>query len=168
MVRTPDTGAEGNATAAVMVDVPVDDRPFPDLLAAVAAQSRRIRRPTRALASRFVMATGLRLLPEPAVGWFARTVYGDRFFHAVVSNMPGPTATMTFVGEAMPDVYPILPVAPGTLLSLGALSWAGRLGLGVATDPALLDARALAEDLEAALLRLARGAAPHDTSAPVG
>lgn len=164
MVRTPDTGAEGNATAAVMVDVPVDERPFADRLAAVSAQSGRIRRPTRALASRFVMASGLRLLPEPAVGWFARTVYGDRFFHGVVSNMPGPTPTMTFVGEAMPDVYPILPVAPGTVLSLGALSWAGRLGLGVATDPALLDARALARALEQDLIRLA-GDLGDDTAA---
>lgn len=166
MVRTPDSSAEGNATAAVMIDVPVDDRPFADRLAAVAAQSRRLRRPTRALASRFVMATGLRLLPEPAVGWFARTVYGDRFFHGVVSNMPGPTATMTFVGQPMPWVYPILPVAPGTVLSLGALSWDGRLGLGVATDPALLDAGALAEHLASSLHRLAgRGVAAEDEEA---
>lgn len=161
MVRTPDTGAEGNATAAVMIDVPVDERPFVDRVAAVAAQSRRLRRPTRALASRFVMATGLRLLPEPAVGWFARTVYGDRFFHGVVSNMPGPTATMTFVGEQMPSVYPILPVAPGTVVSLGALSWAGRLGFGIATDPALLDAGALARSLAAEITRWA-GTAPSD------
>lgn len=168
MVRTPETGAEGNATAAVMIDVPVDDRPFPDLLRAVAAQSQRLRRPTRALASRFVMATGLRLLPEPAVGWFARTVYGDRFFHGVVSNMPGPTATMTFLGEAMPGVYPILPVAPGTVISLGALSWAGRLGLGVATDPALLDAGALAEHVATSLQRLAREVPTEEVSPLVG
>jgi hypothetical protein len=144
MVRTPDSVAEGNATAAVIVDVPVDGRPFEDLLLEVAARTRRLRRPTRAMASRFVMATGLRLLPEPGTRWFARTVYGPRFLHAVVSNMPGPTIALTFAGVGNPRTYPILPVVPGTPLTVGALSWSGVLGIGLATDPELLDAAAVA------------------------
>ncbi|MGH3411780.1 MAG: phosphatase PAP2 family protein [Marmoricola sp.] len=151
MVRTPDSSVEGNATAAVMVDVPVDGRPLDDLLADI---GRRLRRPTRALASRFVMATGLRLLPEPLVGWFARTVYGPRFLHAVVSNMPGPTPQLTHLGVPLHRVYPILPVAPGAMLSLGAISWTGVLGIGLATDPVLLDVDRLARYLDASLASL--------------
>jgi hypothetical protein len=138
MVRNPDTSAEGNATAAVMVDVPVDGRPLDALLAEIRRGTRRLRRPTRAMASRFVMATGLRMLPEPAAGWFARTVYGSRFLHAVVSNMPGPTPQLSFCDVRMPRTFPILPVAPGTALSLGALSWTGIHAFGIATDPELL------------------------------
>ena len=155
MVRTPDTTAEGNATAAVMVDVPVDGRPFHELLAEGGRRTGRLRRPTRAIASRFVMATGLRLLPEPFAGWFARTVYGARFFHAVVSNMPGPTEVLTFCGRGTHRTYPILPVAPGTPLAMGALSWTGVLGISLATDPALLDASAMAVRMHAMIEKLA-------------
>jgi uncharacterized protein DUF1298 len=154
MVRTPDSAAEGNATAAVIVDVPVDGRPFDDLLVEVAARTRRLRRPTRAMASRFVMATGLRLVPEPFARWFARTVYGPRFLHAVVSNMPGPTVPLTFAGVGTGPTYPILPLVPETPLAVGALSWNGVLGIGLATDPQLLDAAAVAQRLDATLARL--------------
>jgi hypothetical protein len=166
MVRTPDTGAEGNATAAVMVDVPVDGRPLPDLLATIRTRTGRLRRPTRAMASRFVMATGLRLLPEPCAGWFARTVYGGRFLHVVVSNMPGPTPDLTFCGLAMPRTYPILPVAPGTALSLGALSWSGIHAFGVATDPALLPVEQLVARMRATLAALDPGPDPGSGSDP--
>jgi hypothetical protein len=154
MVRTPDTAAEGNATAAVMVDVPVDGRPMDELLTEIGRRTRRLRRPTRALASRFVMAAGLRVLPEPAIGWFARTVYGPRFLHAVVSNMPGPTPQLTFCGLDMPRTYPILPVAPGTALALGALSWSGIHAFGIATDPALVDVDRLVARMAGTLDRL--------------
>lgn len=155
MVRAPDNGAEGNATAAVLVDLPVDGRPFDDLVAEVAVRTARLRRPTRALASRFVMATGLRVLPEPFTGWFARTVYGSRFLHAVVSNLPGPAEELTFAGVPHRRTYPILPVAPGTPLALGALSWAGVVGVGLATDPQLLDAGAFARHVDTRLQQLA-------------
>jgi hypothetical protein len=111
------------------------------------------------MASRFVMATGLRVLPEPLAGWFARTVYGARFLHAVVSNMPGPTPQLTFCGLDMPRTYPILPVAPGTALSLGALSWSGIHAFGIATDPALVDVDRLVVRMAQTLDRLDPGTA---------
>ncbi|MFI5694553.1 wax ester/triacylglycerol synthase domain-containing protein [Kribbella sp. NPDC051586] len=158
MVRTPDSAAEGNATAAIMVEVPVDGRPFDELLAEVSARTkRRLQRPTRALASRFVLATGLRIVPEPFAQWFAPTVYGQRFLHAVVSNMPGPTDRMSFAGVPHDRVYPILPLVPGTPLAVGALSWTGILGVGLATDPQLIDGPALAAHLHRALDGLRTG-----------
>ncbi len=144
MARDPDDAAEGNSTAAVMIDVPVDGRPFADLLAEIGRRTTRLRSPTRPLASRFVMATGLRALPEPGASWFAGTVYGRRFFHAIVSNLIGPTESLSIGGVPLEQVYPILPLAPGAPLALGALSWHGVLGLGIATDPRTLDADALA------------------------
>jgi hypothetical protein len=167
MVRAPGSGPEGNATAAVMVEVPIGPQPFEQRLAEVARSTAPLRRPTRALASRFVMATGLRLLPEPWTAWFARTVYGRRFLHAVVSNMPGPSGRFTLAGAAMAQVYPILPLAPGAPLALGVLSWDGSLGVGVASDPEVLDATALAAHLETAVrdLELATTAADADERA---
>ncbi|MFC6159882.1 wax ester/triacylglycerol synthase domain-containing protein [Kribbella jiaozuonensis] len=157
MVRRPDSAAEGNATAAIMVEVPVDGRPFDELLTEVSARTKRLQRPTRALASRFVLATGLRIVPEPFARWFAPTVYGQRFLHAVVSNMPGTTEQMSFAGVPHDRVYPILPLVPGTPLAVGALSWTGILGIGLATDPQLIDGPALAARLNQALVRLRTG-----------
>lgn len=151
MAHNPLGTAEGNATAAVMVDLPIDGRPPGELLSAVAERTRPLRTPTRALASRFVMARALRLFPEPLAGWFVRTVYGRRFFQAIASNMPGPTEQLSIADVSIDDVYPILPLAPGAPIALGALSWAGRLGVGVATDPLLVDADALASQMQAAL-----------------
>jgi hypothetical protein len=148
MVRAPGAAAETNATAAVMVDVPLDGRPFDDLVTEISRRTARLRSPSRAVASRFVMATGLRALPEPSAGWFARTVYGRRFFHAIVSNMPGPAQSLSMDGVTIASVYPILPLAPGSPLAVGALSWAGSLGVGLATDPAVFDAGVLAAWIE--------------------
>jgi len=102
------------------------------------------------------MATGLRALPEPMAGWFARTVYGRRFFHAIVSNMPGSTLPLSMDGITIASVYPILPLAPGSPIAAGALSWAGSLGIGLATDSAVFDA-----DVLAARMAQVLNASPH-------
>lgn len=164
MVREPGSGAEGNVTAAVMVDIPLDERLLVDRLEEIARRTTRLRSPSRAVASRFVMATGLRILPEPAMGWFARTVYGRRFFHAVVSNMPGPTQQLTLAAVPLKRVYPILPLAPGAPLALGALSWTGTLGVGLAGDPELVAADAFTAHMEHSLRMLDVLSAPLTTS----
>nr|WP_277350813.1 phosphatase PAP2 family protein [Rhodococcus sp. HNM0569] len=143
MLREPDSAAEGNVTAAVMLDLPLGDMPVRERLARISRVSTRLRTPTRALASRFVMAHVLAALPVPVQRWFARTVYGPSFLQAVVSNMPGPTVPMTFMDAPLDRVVPILPLAPDAPLALGALSWNGELGIGLAVDGHVLDATAL-------------------------
>jgi diacylglycerol O-acyltransferase len=54
-------------------------------------------------------------------------------------------------GVTIASVYPILPLAPGSPLAVGALSWAGSLGIGLATDPAVFDAGLLAARIERVL-----------------
>ncbi|WGL53020.1 phosphatase PAP2 family protein [Nocardioides sp. BP30] len=159
MVRAPDAAAEGNATAAVMVDVPLRGAPTEELYDEISRRTARLRTPTRALASRWVMAHLLRIFPEPAVGWFARTVYGHRFFHGIVSNMPGPTEQLSMAGIPLVEVYPVLPLAPGSPFVLGALSWHGVLSIGLATDPALIDADRVAAAMVQRLEALGESAA---------
>jgi WS/DGAT/MGAT family acyltransferase len=139
MLRAPDSPAEGNLTAAVLLDLPVGPCSEPDRLAEVVRRSRRLRTGTRALASRFVVQSVGELLPRPVYSWFARTVYGRRFFQAVVSNLPGPGGPLRLAGRALRAAYPIVPLAPGSPLAVGALGWHGVLHLGITTDPALLD-----------------------------
>jgi diacylglycerol O-acyltransferase / wax synthase len=156
MVRDPGSTAEGNATAAVIMDLPLGPGPELERLADIAAHSNRLRTGTRALATRFVMQTVGDLLPPPAHAWFARTVYGGRFFHAVVSNMPAPDVQLFLAGAPMRDVYPMLPLAPGTPLTAGALGWHGGLCLGIELDPALIaDREAFTEAVRAVCAELA-------------
>ncbi|WP_181063221.1 bifunctional phosphatase PAP2/O-acyltransferase family protein [Nocardia nova] len=155
MVRDPTTGAEGNSTAAVMIDIPLTAATPAQRLAEIRTRSDRLHSGTRALASHFVMDRVLRLFPEPAVGAFARSVYGGRFFHAIVSNMAGPDVAMTFANMPITQVFPILPSAPGVPLVAGVLSWNGELGIGLSVDPAILDARAVVAELPDVLAELA-------------
>lgn len=155
MVRDPTSGAEGNSTAAVMIDIPLTAATPAQRLSEIRTRSDRLHSGTRALASHFVMDRVLRLFPEPAVGAFARSVYGGRFFHAIVSNMAGPELAMTFANMPITRVFPILPSAPGVPLVAGVLSWNGELGIGLSVDPALLDARAVAAELPDVLAELA-------------
>jgi hypothetical protein len=170
MVRDPSSTVEGNATAAVIMDLPLGPVPELERLADIVAHSNRLRTGTRALASRFVVQTVGDLLPRPAYAWFARTVYGGRFFHAVVSNMPAPDIQMYLAGAPMRDVYPMLPLAPGAPLTAGALGWHGRLCLGIELDPVLVgDREAFTKGVAAVCAELAAepAAAPTATS-PAG
>ena len=82
---------------------------------------------------------------------------------------------MTALDDRAAEVYPILPVAPGTALSLGALSWAGSMGIAFATDPALCRAdrfaarleRRLAEVLAASVGAAAEGGPGAETPGPI-
>lgn len=157
----PRTGAEGNVTAAVLLDVPLGDVPEPDRLAAITARTAGLRTPTRALASRFVMSRLIAALPSAVRSWFARTVYGRRFFSAIVSNMPGPEAQLSLVGAPLIAAFPLLPLAPGVPLAIGTLGWNGTFCVGIAADPALVeDADAFGEAMLAAVVRLRRTCGP--------
>lgn len=156
MVRTPESSAEGNVTAAVITDVPLTDMAERQRLAAIAQHSRRLRSGTRPLASRFVLSTGVAMLPQPAQAWFARTVYGHRFFQAIVSNMPGPVGPFTMVGATITAVFPILPLASRAPLVVGALSWDDILHIGFGAEPAFVaDMDAFVASAQRTLDRLA-------------
>ena len=173
MVRAPGAAAEGNLTAAVMTDLPLGPLAEEQRLIEIARRSRSLYTGTRMLASNFVMRRVGSVLPVPLHAWFARTVYGGRFFQAIVSNMPGPSGRLSLAGGRLVGVYPILPLAPRAPLAVGALGWDGVLSVGVAADPALApDVDALGEamaEVFAELLAATDQVAPVPVSpAPAG
>jgi PAP2 superfamily protein/wax ester synthase-like acyl-CoA acyltransferase family protein/uncharacterized protein DUF1298 len=158
MVRDPGAAAEANVTAAVMVDLPLGARDERERLAEVVGRTARLRSGSRVLASRFVMQDIGELMPQPLHRWFSRMVYGRRFFAAIVSNMPGPETQLNVRGARIEWAGPLLPLAPGTPLAIGALSWNGALLLGITGDPLLVpDARALGARIAAVLDELGAG-----------
>ncbi|HEU4544228.1 MAG TPA: phosphatase PAP2 family protein [Jiangellaceae bacterium] len=128
---------EGNVTAGLIIDLPTDARPEADRLAEVARRRRRLLTSSRVAASRSVVR-GAGLLPVPLHAWFAKTVYGSRHFLAIVTNIPGPEGRFSLAGSPLQEVYPIVPLAPGTPLAVGALSWNGSLCISITADSALV------------------------------
>jgi hypothetical protein len=136
----PDQGRSavaGNRTAALRLDVPVGPLPARERLMAVHRSAEHRRRSGRGLASTAVLR-GMGLFPVPMQAWAARGTYRARFFGAIVSNMPGPSVEMSFAGVPLREVYPLLPLADGVPLGVGALSWSGRLYLSITAEPHLM------------------------------
>jgi hypothetical protein len=72
-------------------------------------------------------------------------------FTLVVSNVPGPPAELSLLGRPLRRVYPMVPLLHGHALTIGAVSYAGRLHLGLAADAEVVpDVVDVARDLEAA------------------
>lgn len=139
LAAEPRAGRAGNVTAAVMVEVPLGDMPEQWRLAAIAKASARLRTGTRVIASRFVMHGVARLMPPVVHSWFARSVYGGRFFHGIVSNMPGATWQVAMDGYPLITAYPVIPLAPGAPFVVGVLGWHGVFSVALAADPAFVD-----------------------------
>jgi hypothetical protein len=139
MAREPGATAAGNLTAGVIVDVPLGEMPETARVARTGRHSGRLRTSTRALASHAVVRATGTLLPPVLHAWFARTVYGQRFFHAIVSNMPGPDRPMRLIGAPIDAAFPILPLAPGAPIVVGALGWERVVHVAAVTDPGLID-----------------------------
>lgn len=157
MLRAPGVGEDdGNVTGAVILDTPARDASIDEVRDEVCRLNAAVRTPTRALASRWVMASALRAVPHPGRRVFARAVYGRKFFQAIVSNMPGPDQAFTMAGCPLDRVHPILPPAPGIPLTIGALSWNGSLAITVVTDADVLDARAFADVLRDRVMQMRR------------
>jgi diacylglycerol O-acyltransferase / wax synthase len=138
---------EGNRTGTILLDVPLTPgtRPAPVELAARVAALTASGRPAAARAVQRLFG----VLPAPLHRLVASAVYGRGTFGAILSSMPGIPARLTLGGPAVEAVFPLVPLAPGTAVAVGTLTWAGRLCVGIEVDPALVPAATLAAALEA-------------------
>ncbi|MDG2308708.1 MAG: wax ester/triacylglycerol synthase family O-acyltransferase [Candidatus Binatia bacterium] len=89
--------------------------------------------------------------------------------NAVVSNVPGPPVPLYIAGARVHRVFPISVLAPTQGLNFTAVSFVGRLDIGVTTDPEMIpDAWVLAECLDEAFAELRDAALPTaEETAPV-
>jgi diacylglycerol O-acyltransferase / wax synthase len=80
----------------------------------------------------------------------------------IVSNVPGPQVPLYLMGRRVAAVHPAVPVPDGHGITIGAISYAGRVGIGLTADAAVAgDLVEIARDLETALdgLRVTRSGA---------
>ena len=132
------TRAQGNHTVSVAVDLPVGPMPPQRRVREVAELLDAAERRCQPAASGLAMA-GVGALPNPVRAWVVRRLYQRRFFNAVVSAMPGPRRPPRVNGAVLAGVLPVLSLADGVGLAVGAMSWGEVAGIVVTGDARLGD-----------------------------
>ena len=167
-VREPGTGTRlGNAISFAAVALPLRETDPTAVLRTVRDRTRAAKH-DGAVGALAALAGAGDLLPSPGRRAVARTAARVASFNAVVSNVPGPPLPLTLLGRPLRSMHPAVPLLDGHGLSIGGLSYAGRVHIGVYADAAVLpDAVEVARDIESALdalrlapLRQAPGATP--------
>jgi diacylglycerol O-acyltransferase / wax synthase len=150
-VRTGgEAGAMGNRISFVTISLPVAVADPIAVLQWVRIQTRA-RKTGGGAAPLEALSEMAELLPGGARRIVARTAARAASFNAVVSNVPGPPVELDLLGRRVSAIYPAVPFLRGHALSIGALSYRGRLHCGVYADATVVpDAADVARDLEAA------------------
>ena len=109
------------------------------------------------LAARAVFGAVFRLLADSPL-------IGNPVYNLIVSNVPGPQATLYFLGCEVEAMYPLGPLFHGCGLNITVMSLDGKLNVGVISCPDLLpDLWRLADDFDVALQELLECAVPART-----
>ena len=83
----------------------------------------------------------------------------QRWADVYVANVPGPRSPLYLAGAHVQELYPVVPLAGRVPVGVGALSYAGRLGITVVADrDACPDIDILTDGLRAALAALEHAA----------
>lgn len=145
-------GAEhGNRISFLSVDLPLGEPDPARVLKTVAARTRVRKRSGEAGAGDALLRSA-DLLPAAGRGALARAVTKAARFTLTVSSVTGPHEPLALLGRELTGAWPAVPLLDGHALSIGAVSYAGRLHCGVYADAlAVPDASDIARDLERAL-----------------
>jgi diacylglycerol O-acyltransferase / wax synthase len=85
----------------------------------------------------------MNLLPSPLQRAIARTAFTSRRFSLIVSIFPGTRQPRQLLGAQVTEVFPVLALADGVGLALGAMTWGRSLSIGIMANPALVPDAAL-------------------------
>jgi WS/DGAT/MGAT family acyltransferase len=156
-VRTAEqSGTLGNRVSSYLVDLPVGE-PSPVLrLQQVSYAMRAHKDSGQAVGAEALV--GLAGFSPPtlhALGARVTSGLSRRLFNLVVTNVPGPQFPLYADGARMLAAYPVVPLAKGQALSLGATSYDGGLFYGLYADRvAMPDLDVVGECLEDSLAEL--------------
>jgi hypothetical protein len=154
--QSPDLSARaggrlpGNHAAGLLLDLPVGPGPLAERVRGIHALWRaRLRRGDVGASAAVLRA--VKLLPAPLQRAFARRCYTGRRFNLIVSVFPGIRRPSQLLGTRIADVYPVLALANGVGLAIGAMTWGQSLSIGLLADEALVpDVGAVADEIERA------------------
>lgn len=152
---------QGNWTGAVALDLPTGPMPVTERVAVVRDRLRRGLASGQPAAADLVLRTMGRL-PAWLHAAVARRTYRSRFMNVIVSYMAGPHQRHLLAGAPIEAVTPVVGLADGVPVGVGALRWADRIGIGVLVDDSLAGlGRAFVAALRDGFDAAAAGAAGH-------
>jgi diacylglycerol O-acyltransferase / wax synthase len=127
-------GEVGNRISTVFVDLPVGEPELTARIAAISAQTTRLKE-SAAVRAGALMVGASGWAPPLVSGLLARAMGSVRAFNLVVSNLPGPQQPFYLSGVRMRGVYPIVPLNPASQgLTVGIISYDGGLCFGLLAD----------------------------------
>ena len=127
----------GNRTAAVSLDLPTGPMTPTTRVARVAELLDRGTASGQPEGAAAVLRL-LGVLPGRLQELLVGGVYGRRFFHLLASVMPGARRPLHMQGALIAEVYPVLPLAEGVGMAVGALNWGRWTTLGVSVDAGIV------------------------------
>jgi WS/DGAT/MGAT family acyltransferase len=161
-VRDDDPGQLGNRISFLGVELPVAE-PDPFRVLRVVRARTRAAKGSGEAGSLTALTRAADLLPGPTRRSLTRTLARRAAFTAIVSNVPGPPLELALLGRPLRAIHPMVPLLDGHALTIGCVSYGGRLHLGLGCDAEIVpDAVEVARDLERAFdaLRAAEGPGP--------
>jgi WS/DGAT/MGAT family acyltransferase len=146
----------GNEVSAVIVHLPVDERTAGRRLAAIAAQTRRLRSAPDAPALGSLLHW-LDALPAALGTATAPLLHHQPLVNLVITNVPGSHRPLALLGTEIVDLVPVVPLAGNLTVGVAVLSYRGHLVVGLHADADHAgDVARLADGIRAELATLRR------------
>ena len=159
--------AEGNRVVMLLVPLPVDEADPAACLTRVTATTRELKAGHSVGGGDLLLALSEVTTPAMLVG-VLRLALRLRGFNLIVTNVPGPTASLAMLGARLTRIMPIVNLWPRQAVGIALASYAGELVFGLQADRRVVpDLDRLRDDLAAALDALHEAALRRLTAAPV-
>jgi diacylglycerol O-acyltransferase / wax synthase len=135
-VRRPDQrGRLGNQISAMFADLPVGIADPMERLAAVSEQMAYLKGNGMAVGVKS-MVSAADFVPPTLMSLGARVSasMGQRMVNTVTTNIPGPQYPLYLLGRRMLEMFPYIPIAQAIRISIGIVSYDGRLAIAATGD----------------------------------
>ena len=127
----------GNHVSSIFIDLPMQTDEPAELLPAI-AHAKATLRIAHAAAAGSLLVEAAGILPPALHRPVLQMVSALPFAHLVLSDVPGPDATLRLLGRPIKVCYPLMPLTANIGLSVAAISMGGSVGIGVTADPGLV------------------------------
>jgi diacylglycerol O-acyltransferase len=119
--------AQGNVTSGMAVPLSLGEADPAARLVLIAAETAILKAKARP-------TLGLIFRSELALKTLLRVFRQQRFENLYVTNVPGPSFPLFFLGAEVHEIFPIVPTAGNVTLGIGAISYAGQFNVTAVAD----------------------------------
>lgn len=146
-------GESRNQVGVMLIRLPMDDAPPHDIIARIADQTRAQKLDARRQGTLELMRgpVGARVMD--------RIAHRQHLVGGFVTNVPGPEHELVLAGAPLTQLWPVAVLAANVRLGMAAVSYAGRLCIGVHFDAGYIDGAVVAPAVRRRLAALESTAA---------